>query len=1287
MPVFTGHTHTDRSNFRLKDCINKVSTLIDYAVKLGLEGVAITDHEVLAAHVEAIQYVKEQKEKGNIPETFKLGLGNEIYLVDREVALQARENNEPMKFYHFLMIAKNKRGYEALKKLSSLAWANSYWFRGMERVPTYKDDLMQILKDYKGDVVATTACVGSEFAQTCIEYARTNSIEAKRKIHHLVMYFKEIFGDDFYIEIQPSYQDDQIDYNKMAMKVAQGYGIKTTVATDAHYLNKEQAVIHETYLKADEGEREVADFYSTTYLMSPEEMWPFFESYMDKDYFENMMKITLEIKDKLEDIELEHEVIVPKVKIPKFEPQYLLKNWYDKFEYLRKFANSPNEEDRYFLHLTEQGYKHRKQGIMNETNVERINEELKELWLTSEKLDQPVSSYYLLTKKVVDIMWQVSIVGVSRGSAASWYTVYLLGITQINPITYGLPHWRHLTHERPEMPDIDIDTEASQRAAIVTLLKEEFGYENVLNISTVTKEKTKSAILTGCRGMGIDNDIAQNIANLIPTDKTGMWTLRECLEGNEEEGKKPIKELVEEFKNYPNLLETIETIEGLASGRSVHASGIYIFRDGYLAQNAMMKTTGGQYVTQFNMHDSDYMGGLKVDALTINALDRIHTCMDELIAAGKIEWQGSLRDTYEKYIHPDVLDMNDPEQFELLYQGEIFDAFQFDSAVGSQAVKKIHPVTFNELQAGNSLMRLSAESGESPLDKYVRHKANIEEWYQEMEKAGLTPEEQELLKRHLGHNYGMCDTQEGMMMLSMDPAISAFGLKDANKLRKGVAKKSKKVIEECWVMFEKGCAETGCSENMKTYVWEVLFRPQFGYSFSLPHIAGYTMILMQELNLASKYGVIFWKTGCLTVNSGLIGDKEGNTNYGAVAKAVGDMKGTVLNPSINRSKLGFTPLEDEDKILFGLKPISGLGKDAVKVIMEKRPFTSLEDFVERAVIGKPDVLDEDKKVIWKDNTMSDKKGVIVIKSGCFDELYPNKTRRELMVEYTRLVTPKRDKLTMQNMPSMLNAIPQLQFKHELELYEFKQKVFGKKKVKMDEAIEQQVLNYRMNGVIFDYEFVDGELVIDKKSFDKAYKNEIEPLRQWMISPKAADVFNKKKMKEFWIENCMGKEEQWEMETVVFYSDKHELDYVPLQNYFDISVFEDLKPSNIVEWKHWGKRRFPRFELGIIAGTVVDKNKDKHIVYLSTQHGVVPVKYQKGAFLHYDKKVVDVRGEKKVVLDPSWFTRGSQLVIVGYRRGDEFVPKVYKDTAYSHTTMQIASYNDVEVTFNMEKKRG
>lgn len=448
---FSNHCHSDRSNFRLKDAINKVDKMIDYAVKIGLSGLSITDHETLGAHVEAIQYVKKGKEKGSIPKDFVLGLGDEIYLVDRNEVTNARENNLPIKYYHFLLTAKDRFGYQGLKEISSLAWNNSFWYKGMERVPTYKDDLEKIMEKYKGHIIATTACLGSEFDQTVLRYINEPTKENKIKIHKLILWYQKLFGDDFYIEVQPSFNEEQITFNKTALMLADAYNIKAVVATDAHYLNKEQAKIHEIYLKADEGEREVAEFYSSTYLMSAEEVYEYFKDYLTIESVNKLFKNTLDLMNSIEEFDLYHDIVVPPVNVPEFDLMHLFEPYYNKYDYIRRYAHSPHKEDRYHLHNIEKGFIKYKQEF-NEANLERLNEEYKELWLTSEKIGQTVSSYYLLTQKVVDLMWQVSLVGVSRGSAASWYTVYLLGITQLNPIKYKLPHWRHLTHERPELP-------------------------------------------------------------------------------------------------------------------------------------------------------------------------------------------------------------------------------------------------------------------------------------------------------------------------------------------------------------------------------------------------------------------------------------------------------------------------------------------------------------------------------------------------------------------------------------------------------------------------------------------------------------------------------------------------------------------------------------------------------------------------------------------------------------------------------------------------------------------
>lgn len=1253
---FGPHNHTHASNFRLRDAINKPEALLDYALELGLPGIAITDHETLSSHVKAYQYIEDNRERFK---DFTLAFGNEIYLVDKDDTLEKKENNEKISFHHFILIAKNQRGYEGLRKLSSRAWQNSFFFRGMERVPTYKDELMAIMEQYRGDIIATTACVGGEVPQMLIKYHDDPTPENKQKVHNLIVWLKGVFGDDLYFELQPSHNRDQQIANKMLYKVGQAYGVTCVVSTDAHYLNRSQAAAHKIYLTASQGEREVDEFYATTYVMDRKELLEYF----DEDLLDELIANTHLIKDKIQPITFKQEVKIPKAHIPEYKMSQLFVPHYMGYEYIRKYAESKYDIDRYYLHLIAEGMISRNEELTHE-NLSRIDIELNELYHITENLQQPMSSYFVLSKDVVDLMWRVSLVGVSRGSACCFYLNYLLDIVQLNPLKYNLPHWRFLSKERVELPDIDIDTEGSKRHEIIRLTKHEYGEENVLNMGTFTTEGTRSTVLTSCRGLGIDKDIAHNIANLIPTEKGGIWSLDECFNGNPKKGKKPAKDFIREVEKYEGLKEAMLSIEGLISGRGQHASGVIIFPDGYVAQNAMMKTTSGLPITQFDANDTTYMGGLKLDFLSINALDRIRYAMELLLEHGKIEWQGTLRDTYNKYFHPDVLEMEAPEMYEMLFQGHVLNAFQFETPVGQQALNKINARNFDELCAGNSLMRLSTD-GEQPLDKYVRFKNNISLWYQEMNDYGLTEEEIKILEGHLLDRYGICDTQEGLMLLSMDPKIAGFNLTQANKFRKAVAKQNQMLIEEQRTKFYDMGLKSGTRKEFLDYVWDKELKPQFGYAFSLPHIAGYTMILMIEMNICYKYGPVFWKTACLSVNAGLIGESTGGTNYGAIAKAVGDMKGDVLPPDINLSNLGFTPLEDEGKILFGLKPISGLGVDAIEAIIQNRPYESFEDFFDRII---------------EPNLISQAKGVTLIKSGCFDNMNPN--RRQLMIEYVRAITPKREKLTMVQFPVVSHLIDKEEYKEELEIYNFRHKIQGRNKVPMNKEIELEFIKKYSDDVAYD--FIDGQLSIDEKSWNKFYGKKIERLKDWVTSPEAAEHFNKIKMQEYWKKNCLGTAEFWEMETTLFYSEHHELDFMPINNYFSLADFEELPSEPVIAgYKSYRGRQIPQFQISVIAGTVVDKAKGKSLVYVLTPSGVVTVRYTKGQFSHYDKKVVRVNGKDKEVLDPSWFERGTKLVLVGFRRGDEFVLRK-TGSMYNHTTMKINGYNSEKLYLQMEK---
>ena len=266
---FDTHAHTCYSNIRLLDSINRPKELIDRAIELGLSGISITDHEALCSHMIVNKYAKELHETN--PD-FRIALGNEIYLTD------TRDMNQ--KYYHFILLAKDELGYRALKQLSSIAWYNVYVDRRMERVPTLKEELREVMKTYKGHVIATTACMGGELSTNLLgmSMAQAGNDYQTAKMYYdnacqFIDYCIDVFGkDDFYIECAPSTKADQVMVNKKLLGVAKAYNLKLVVGSDAHYLKKEDRYVHKSYLNSKGGEREVDDFYEFTYVQSPDEI-------------------------------------------------------------------------------------------------------------------------------------------------------------------------------------------------------------------------------------------------------------------------------------------------------------------------------------------------------------------------------------------------------------------------------------------------------------------------------------------------------------------------------------------------------------------------------------------------------------------------------------------------------------------------------------------------------------------------------------------------------------------------------------------------------------------------------------------------------------------------------------------------------------------------------------------------------------------------------------------------------------------------------------------------------
>lgn len=442
------HNHTHYSNIKgMRDSIIREDRLIDQAYEMGYKAVAITDHSSLSAHFKAMKhYNKHYKGKD-----FKLILGEEIYLVD-DISY-TRENSG--RYYHMVLLAKNKRGHEGIRKISSQSWNNFFLTGKLERTPIEKSQLKHIVNEYKGDIICSTACLGSEFSQLILEFIKEKSNISKMKIHNFINWCIDVFGkEDFYIELQPNDEQEQVEYNKAAIMIAKAYKLKWIITTDSHYSTKDKRLIHSAFINAnsDKGANERDEFYKTTYMMNKREMWDYCQHSMSIQDFMVALENTIEISRKCEMYKLDAKIKIPQRELPEFKVQHLFKEYYSNYKYIKLFSESKESQNQFFLYLVERGFKQRKQKI-NDVNLSRINEEMKVLWEVSIKLDENMAAYYNMMELLMEISWGEgdSIIGVSRGSGTGFYTAYLLGLCQINPIEHNLPYWRHLSVERPEL--------------------------------------------------------------------------------------------------------------------------------------------------------------------------------------------------------------------------------------------------------------------------------------------------------------------------------------------------------------------------------------------------------------------------------------------------------------------------------------------------------------------------------------------------------------------------------------------------------------------------------------------------------------------------------------------------------------------------------------------------------------------------------------------------------------------------------------------------------------------
>lgn len=1337
-----------------------------YVASLGQKAVAFTDHEALGGVNKHLIACEELKEKGQIPQDFKVIIGNEIYLVDEDEMNQQMANKERVPFYHFILLAKDDIGYRQLKELSTRAWMRMFVWRRIERKPTFYTDIEEIVGSNPGHLIATSSCLGGYVAKHILS-------EEYDKVNDFISWCQDVFGkENFYLEMQPHLRkydengEEIITEQEIVNTWIRDRGIQSTIATDAHYLKKDQRMIHNAFLTSDNDEdranaRERADFYETTYHMGSQEIHEHLDFYLGEDFVNECIMNTWKIKESIGEYNIHRKQAPMEIPLPNQEDWYYTDEVFDfleqneeHFPNVMKMLDSENLYDGYLVSLC-------MKGATDEFLVsreewfevwKRVDAEFEEILGISKAGGYNMSAYFITMNKFIDIIWNEAnaILGVSRGSAAGFMINYLLDVVQINPLKQPveMPLWRFIERNKVELPDVDIDIPSHKRDAVFTKARDymhSIGGE-LVRVGTYKTETSKSAIQTACRGLGVSQDERLYLSSLIPVDRGTVRTIYECYYGNKEKGFEPVAEFVRQVNKYPNLIEVALSVEGLISSRGSHAAGVIPHRD-ILDCCALMKAPNGEITTQFDLGDCEMCGGLKYDYLNTESESLIQHTMELLVEHGHIEWEGNLRDTYRASIHPNNLDYDNPKYYEALNEGKLLNAFQFDTPVSQKVLHKIEPKSLLELANTNSLMRLMSD-GEQPSDRYVRLRENPEQWEQEMIDYGLTKEEREILHNHLDKDCGTLSSQEGLMLLTQDPNVANFDVPKSNVARKAIAKKKANVLEKAKKLFYECGEQVGARKIFLDYIWNIQFSMQFGYAFSILHTIGYSTILVQELELITSYPSIYWNTSVLLTESGTIEQdtnnededgREGSTNYGAMGGAIATLQKQGVDialPDINKALTGFIPDEQTNSIIFGLKGISSINNKTADIIINNRPYVSMKDFHDRLHLVKQEVVNSEGKVQRK-ALISKEQMINLIKAGAFDMIEPDKSRVEVLEEYLHMEYPDKKAITTSNLDQLINRglIPS-EYDEELMYYDFREylrqgvrvedgalyfqqdsnyKVTKSKKWYLldgvDEADTQEVVDAFFNmfpelqqGKHWEYVEDDGQYYSNaiwvesgsgsKDSFEGVYKRKIARLMDFMRSDELLQAYNESLFRDVKKAHMEGTVASWEFDSLAMYHSDHELSHINKEIY-GVSDFFLLGENPTIEgvWDRVDSetgevRKIPKFKLHRLCGVVLDKVKNWDSIRLLTENGVVLVKFGKGVFSHYDRgiSVKDEETGKNVTVEGSWFKKGTLLFVHGYRDGDIFRVKHYKNSLYSHSAYKITNvYEDGIVAYVEERQ--
>lgn len=1160
-------------------------------------------------------------------------------------------------------------------------------------------------------------CLGGFLDTKLLQWVRSGRPDKLyQQIIGWVKNIENIFGKgNFFLEMQPSASEEQECANKEIFNLSEVTGIPYIITTDSHYMKKEDAPIHKAFLNSQEGDREVDSFYATTYLMSTDELESYFQYFSKQQLYTAYSNIE-KIKNMCEDFSLLKELKIPSLDWGNVPPHTAIERqqWIDRIPWLEKFINSNFNGNRVMADLIIEKLLSDKR-LQNKESYDELNNNLEMTWVSSEVNKAHWSAYFLNLRGILDACWDAgSLVGPGRGSGVGFYLLYILDIIQINPLweTTKTFAWRFLNPARVSVLDIDTDIEGAKRSQVLAALRKKYGQDRVSNVVTFGTEGSKSAIQTAARGLGLDNDISLYISSLIPADRGKIRTLHQCYYGDEEEGFAPIPLFIQQMNQYPELWEVAQKVEGLVCRVGEHAGGVIFVDEPFTNSTALMKVPNGDTVTQFDLHDCEAASLIKIDLLSIEALDKMHACLDLLCDQGYIDRYPTLKETYEKYLGIYNIEREAHEMWKMVWNHEIQSLFQMEKQSGIQGIALTQPESVDDLAVLNSVIRLMAQEkgGEQPLNKYARFKNNISLWYDEMDKYGLTENEIELLKPVLQQSYGICESQEKLMSLVQIPECGGFDLTWADRLRKSIAKKNPKEYEQLTKEYFENAKAKNLSKNLCNYVWNVLVATSRGYGFNASHTLAYSLVGLQEMNLAYRWPIIFWNCACLITDSGGAEEEEEeiidiyepedfeefeyedtpdekskkkkrkSNNYDKIATAIGKMRAAGIDitpPDINTSQYTFYPDVDNNRILFGFRGLLNVGDDLIAAAIENRPYISPRDFI--------------NKVNPKKSSM-----LSLIKAGAFDSMMD---RKLCMAWYLWETCDKKKELNLRNMQALINynliPLDKEEFSFAYKVYEFNRYLKACCKTGIDTLnyhLDERALNFitsiGQDGLLF---VVMDDFSLNMKDWDKYYQKVMDVFRNW-ISENKKELLNKLNsyiFKEEWDKRASKNISAGEMEVMGFYYHEHELAKVDNIKYGFSDFFKLPEDPEVARSFFKGGKEIKLFKLAKICGTCIAKDKAKGVVTLLTPTGVVNVKMNREYFAMFDKQISEVGPDgTKHVIEKSWFNKGSMVVFQGIRSGDMFMPKKYTNSGMSHQLYKITEVLDNgEIVLQTERYQG